>query len=129
LSRTKSAVLVCDLPQADELLVELFKDFFNLAALGLPTPIEAYMSDIMAALLDECQSVPSDVVDTLIAQFSAKKSVGDTYCGILELTDSVIGLIQSSLLGCRRSMQCVLGQARPTCVSVLHGYNCPAPVL
>jgi sister-chromatid-cohesion protein PDS5 len=76
LSRTKSAVLVCDLPQADDLLVELFKDFFNLAALGLPTPIEAYMSDIMAALLDECQSVPSEVVDTLIAQFGAKKSVG-----------------------------------------------------
>jgi sister-chromatid-cohesion protein PDS5 len=75
LSRTKSAVLVCDLPQADELLVEIFKDFFTLAALGLPTPIEAYMSDIMAALLDECASVPSEVVDILIAQFNAKKSV------------------------------------------------------
>jgi hypothetical protein len=87
------------------------------------------MSDIMAALLDECQSVPSDVVDTIITQFSAKKSVGDTCCRMLEFTDSVIGLIQSSLSGCRRSMQRVLGQARPTCVSVLHGYNRSAPVL
>ena len=77
LSRTKSAVLICDLPQADDLLVELFKDFFGLAALGLPTPIEAYMSDIMAALLDECQSVPSEVVDTLISQFGDRKSVGN----------------------------------------------------
>lgn len=75
LSRTKSAVLVCDLPHADELLAEIFRDFFTLASLGLPTPIEAYMSDIMAALLDECTSVPSDVMEILIAQFNAKKKV------------------------------------------------------
>ena len=59
----------------DSELVEIFKDFFTLAGLELPTPIEAYMSDIMAALLDECASVPSEVVDILIAQFNAKKSV------------------------------------------------------
>lgn len=63
------------MPQADDLIVEIFKDFFTLAALGLPATIEAYMADIMSALLDECQTVPSEVADTLIKQFSSKKSV------------------------------------------------------
>jgi sister-chromatid-cohesion protein PDS5 len=79
LSRTKSAVLVCDLPNADDLLVEIFKDFFTLAGLVLPPPIEAYMADIMSALLDECQVVPSEVVEILVAQFNAKKSVSWSY--------------------------------------------------
>jgi sister-chromatid-cohesion protein PDS5 len=75
LSKTKSAVLMCDLPQAEDLLVETFRDFFNLAGLSLPTPIEVYMADILSALLDECQTVPSEVVEILISQFNAKKSV------------------------------------------------------
>ncbi|PVF91902.1 hypothetical protein CPB86DRAFT_777592 [Serendipita vermifera] len=78
LSKTKSAVLMCDLPQAEDLLVETFRDFFSLAALSLPTPIEVYMADILSALLDECQTVPSEIVETLISQFNAKKSSGSS---------------------------------------------------
>ncbi|KAG8829342.1 hypothetical protein FRC17_006732 [Serendipita sp. 399] len=74
LSRTKSCVLICDLPQADEMMTDVFKDFMNLAAQGLPQPIELYMTDIMVALLDESQSAPSEVVDILIAHFNTKKS-------------------------------------------------------
>ncbi|KAG8757054.1 hypothetical protein FRC14_002423 [Serendipita sp. 396] len=75
LSRTKSCVLICDLPQAEEMMTEVFKDFMNLASQGLPQPIELYMTDIMVALLDESQSAPSEVVEILIAHFNTKKSV------------------------------------------------------
>jgi len=67
---------VCDLPHADELLVEVFKDFFTLSKLNLPATVEAFMADILTALIDEAQSVPNEVLEILLAQFNAKKIVG-----------------------------------------------------
>jgi len=69
-------VLVCDLPHADELLVEVFKDFFTLSKLNLPATVEAFMADILTALIDEAQSVLNEVLEILLAQFNAKKIVG-----------------------------------------------------
>lgn len=69
-------MLVCDLPHADELLVEVFKDFFTLSKLNLPATVEAFMADILTALIDEAQSVPNEVLEILLAQFNAKKTVG-----------------------------------------------------
>jgi sister-chromatid-cohesion protein PDS5 len=76
LSRAKSVVLVCDLPHADELLIEVFKDFFTLSKLNLPATVEAFMADILTALIDEAQSVPNEVLEILLSQFNAKKIVG-----------------------------------------------------
>lgn len=69
-------MLVCDLPHADELLVEVFKDFFTLSKLNLPATVEAFMADILTALIDEAQSVLNEVLEILLAQFNAKKIVG-----------------------------------------------------
>ena len=76
LSRAKSVVLVCDLPHADELLIEVFKEFFTLSKLNLPATVEAFMADILTALIDEAQSLPNEVLEILLAQFNAKKIVG-----------------------------------------------------
>ena len=69
-------MLVCDLPHADELLVEVFKDFFTLSKLNLPATVEAFMADILTALIDEAQSVLNEVLEILLAPFNAKKIVG-----------------------------------------------------
>lgn len=79
LSRAKSVVLVCDLQHADELLIEVFKDFFTLSKLNLPATVEAFMADILTALIDEAHSVPNEVLEILLAQFNAKKIVGLLY--------------------------------------------------
>ncbi|OCH91293.1 hypothetical protein OBBRIDRAFT_792457 [Obba rivulosa] len=74
LSTVKSVVLVCDLPNADELMVEIFRDFFGLVRRDLAKKIELFMADILIALIDECQSLPSEVLEILMAQFMDKNA-------------------------------------------------------
>ncbi|THH06894.1 hypothetical protein EW145_g3765 [Phellinidium pouzarii] len=74
LSTVKSVVLVCDLPQAEELITEIFNDFFGLVRQELAKNIEMFISDILIALLDECQVVPSEVLETLMVQFMDKNT-------------------------------------------------------
>lgn len=75
LSTVKSVVLVCDLPNADELMVEIFREFFGLVRHDLAKNIEMFMADILVALIDECQSLPSDVLEAIMAQFMDKNAV------------------------------------------------------
>lgn len=75
LSTVKSVVLVCDLPTSDELMVEIFRDFFALVRRDLAKKIEIFMADILVALLDECQSLPSEVLETIMSQFMDKNAV------------------------------------------------------
>ncbi|KAF8434558.1 cohesin-associated protein Pds5 [Boletus edulis BED1] len=74
LSTVKSVVLVCDLPHADELMSEIFRDFFVLVRRDLAKKIELFIADILVALIDECQSLPSEVLDTMMAQFLDKNT-------------------------------------------------------
>ena len=75
LSTVKSVVLVCDLPHADELMSEIFRDFFALVRRDLAKKIELFIADILVALIDECQSLPNDVLDAIMAQFLDKNTV------------------------------------------------------
>ncbi|TFK41636.1 armadillo-type protein [Crucibulum laeve] len=74
LSTVKSVVLVCDLPSADEHMVTVFKDFFTIVKRDLAKKIEIFMADILIALIDECQSLPSEVLEIILAQFVQKSS-------------------------------------------------------
>lgn len=70
LSTVKSPVLVCDLPSTDDLILDFFTAFFAiLRRRTANNKMQAYMADILVALLDECQSVPQTVLDTILAQF------------------------------------------------------------
>lgn len=75
LSTVKSVVLVCDLPKADELMAEVFRTFFNLVKHELPKKIELFMADILIALIEEGSSLPSDVLLSILDQFSDKHAV------------------------------------------------------
>jgi sister-chromatid-cohesion protein PDS5 len=75
LSTVKSVVLVCDLPAADELMAEIFRDFFALVRRDISKKVELFMADILVALIDEAQSLPSEVMDTILAQFTDKNAV------------------------------------------------------
>ncbi|KAH9477762.1 Sister chromatid cohesion protein pds5 [Psilocybe cubensis] len=74
LSTVKSVVLVCDLPSADELLHDIFKDLFNIVKRDLPSKVERFIADILAALIDECSSFPADALEVLMAQFIEKNA-------------------------------------------------------
>lgn len=74
LSTVKSVVLVCDLPSADELMAEIFRDFFALVRRDLAKKVELFLADILVALIDESQSLPSEALDTLMSQFIDKNA-------------------------------------------------------
>ena len=83
LSTVKSVVLVCDLPNGDELMVDIFRDFFGLVRRDLAKKIELFMADILIALIDECSSLPSEVLEIIMAQFTDKNAVSLTVTTML----------------------------------------------
>ncbi|KAG7091856.1 hypothetical protein E1B28_008258 [Marasmius oreades] len=74
LSTVKSVVLVCDLPNVEELMEEIFRDFFALVRNNFAKKIELFLSDILVAIIDEAQTVPSGVLDLILAQFMDKNA-------------------------------------------------------
>ncbi|KAH7926273.1 hypothetical protein BV22DRAFT_1128351 [Leucogyrophana mollusca] len=74
LSTVKSVVLVCDLPHAEELMIDIFRDFFGLIRRDLAKKIEIFIADILVALIDECQALPSEVLETIMTQFMDKNT-------------------------------------------------------
>jgi sister chromatid cohesion protein PDS5 len=78
LSTVKSVVLVCDLPNAEELMVSIFRDSFALVRRDLAKKMEMFVADILVALIDECQSLPGDVLETIMSQFMDKNAVRHT---------------------------------------------------
>lgn len=75
LSTVKSVVLVCDLPSADTLMPEIFRNIFGIVRHDLARKIEIFMADILIALIDESQSLPDDVLSCLMSQFMEKNAV------------------------------------------------------
>ncbi len=75
LSTVKSVVLICDLPNSEELMVDIFRDFFALVRHDLSKKIELHMADILVALIDEATSLPSELMDIIMAQFLDKNVV------------------------------------------------------
>ncbi|KAJ4468818.1 armadillo-type protein [Lentinula aciculospora] len=74
LSTVKSVVLVCDLPNADELILGIFRDLFALVRRDLPMKIETFMAEILVAIVDESSSLSGDVLEMIMAQFMDKSA-------------------------------------------------------
>lgn len=74
LSTVKSVVLVCDLHQADELMADIFRDLFAVVRNDLAKNVEICIADILVALIDESQSVPHSVLDSIMSQFQDKNA-------------------------------------------------------
>nr|WJN24942.1 cohesin maintenance factor [Pseudozyma pruni] len=72
LSNVKSVVLICDLANADELMTDYFKGFLDLARPDMSKNVEICMADVLVQLIDECVTLPSEVLDLLLANFTPK---------------------------------------------------------
>lgn len=72
LSNVKSVVLVCDLSNADEMMTDYFKGFLDLARPDMSKNVEICMADVLVQLIDECVTLPSDVLELLLANFTPK---------------------------------------------------------
>lgn len=59
-----------DIPNGDALILQFFTYFFDIGAKpGIARKLELWMSDILVQLVAECNSLPSEVVDIIVAQF------------------------------------------------------------
>nr|WJN24940.1 cohesin maintenance factor [Moesziomyces parantarcticus] len=72
LSNVKSVVLVCDLANADELMTDYFKGFLELARPDMSKNVEICIADVLVQLIDECVTLPSEVLELLLANFTPK---------------------------------------------------------
>ncbi|THV07080.1 hypothetical protein K435DRAFT_772803 [Dendrothele bispora CBS 962.96] len=78
LATVKSVVLICDLPNAEEIMTKVFKDFFALIRrASFSKKVELFMGDVLAAIIDESTGIPSSVLETLLAQFVDKNARPD----------------------------------------------------
>ena len=77
LSQVKSIVLLTDIPSSEPLMLHLFTSFFDILA-GSPKSstgeqlgknVEFHMTSILVTMVDESATLPSEVVDVIVAQF------------------------------------------------------------
>ncbi|KAI8996056.1 armadillo-type protein [Gaertneriomyces semiglobifer] len=72
LSTVKSVVLVADL-NAEDLISEFFRSFFDLIKPDFPKNIYMCMVDILQQLVDESPQLPQDVVDIILSHFNKRR--------------------------------------------------------
>ena len=86
LAEVKSVVLITDVNNADALLLHLFTIFFDIvsgsakASTGeqLSKNAEFHMNEILVTLVDEAPTLPTEVIDIIVAQFLRAASTGKT---------------------------------------------------
>lgn len=84
LSDVKSIVLLTDLPSHESLILHLFTSFFDIisgtskASTGeqVSKNVEYHMNSLLVTLVDESPSLPSQVIDIIIAQFLRAVALG-----------------------------------------------------
>ena len=77
LSQVKSIVLLTDIPSSEPLINHLFTSFFDILAGSsknstgeqLGKSVEFHMTSILVTMVDESTTLPSEVVDVIVAQF------------------------------------------------------------
>ena len=77
LSQVKSIVLLTDIPSSEPLMIHLFTSFFDVVAGStksstgeqLGKNVEFHMTSILVTMVDESATLPSEVVDVIVAQF------------------------------------------------------------
>lgn len=84
LAEVKSVVLITDVNNADALLLHLFTIFFDIvsgsakASTGeqLSKNAEFHMNEILVTLVDEAPTLPTEVIDIIVAQFLRAAATG-----------------------------------------------------
>lgn len=75
LATVESVVLLGDIDKGDQLIVEVFRTFFDIASDGQRRPkIDDYMISIMTQLIDEVQQLGTEVLEILLAHMMKPRS-------------------------------------------------------
>ncbi|KAJ6263145.1 hypothetical protein Dda_1705 [Drechslerella dactyloides] len=105
LHETQSIVLITDLPGADGLITNLFTTLFDLSANEGEKNVEYKMTDLLEQVVDEVNTLPTEVIDVLLAQMmraSPATATGDLSGKKKGLGDKKTKGDQTTLLGARQ---------------------------
>ncbi|KAI1314319.1 hypothetical protein EDD11_002303 [Mortierella claussenii] len=69
LSAVKSIVLITDLKNANDLIVELFRNIFDTIRPQQARNVQICMSELLQHIIDEAKQLPQQIIDILLAQF------------------------------------------------------------
>ncbi|KAF9956691.1 hypothetical protein BGZ72_002577 [Mortierella alpina] len=72
LSAVKSIILITDLKNADEIMVELFRNIFDDIRPQQAKDVQICMSELLQHIIDEAENLPQEIVDIILAQFLHK---------------------------------------------------------
>ncbi|KAF9990898.1 hypothetical protein BGZ75_008067 [Mortierella antarctica] len=72
LSVVKSIVLITDLKNADEIMLELFRNIFDDIRPQQAKNVQICMSELLQHIIDEAENLPQEIVDIILAQFLHK---------------------------------------------------------
>ncbi|KAG0357479.1 hypothetical protein BGZ54_000324, partial [Gamsiella multidivaricata] len=73
LSVVKSIVLITDLKNANELMVDLFRNIFDDIRPEQSKNVQICMSELLQHIIDEADQLPQEIVDIILAQFLHKQ--------------------------------------------------------
>ena len=127
LTTVKSIVLLTDIPGSDNLILNLFTNCFDVMSGGgkmdvgekLPKNLEYHMTSMLCTLVDESASLPSGVVDIILAQFlradpnaisSGGKKTGSQPSEILLEPSAAYNMARSVCNTCHDKMSRAIGQ-------------------
>lgn len=69
LAEVKSIILITDLPESEALIRLLFHMFYELSSKDFPSRLEPLVSDILAEVIGESESIPMDVLKLILSTF------------------------------------------------------------
>ncbi|CAJ0745043.1 23507_t:CDS:10 [Entrophospora sp. SA101] len=73
LSTVKIVLLILELQDYEEILIELFRNFFDVVRPELSNIVYSHMVDILEQLINDGNALPQDVIDIILAQFLRKR--------------------------------------------------------
>ncbi|CAG8540479.1 13092_t:CDS:10, partial [Acaulospora colombiana] len=74
LARVKIVLLILDLQSHEELLVDLFRNIFDVVRPEMSSIVHSHMVDILAQLINEShEALPQEVIEIILAQFLKKR--------------------------------------------------------
>ncbi|KAF3937667.1 hypothetical protein ABW19_dt0200797 [Dactylella cylindrospora] len=101
LHETQSIVLITDLPGSDTLITNLFTTFFDLSANEGEKNVEYKMTDLLEQVVEEVNTMPTEVIDVLLAQMMRASPTTET-AGKKKGLDKKGKQDQTTLLGARQ---------------------------
>ncbi|CAG8556181.1 7930_t:CDS:10 [Paraglomus brasilianum] len=95
LSTVKIVLLIIDLQDSDELMNQLFHDFFDVIRPEMPKNVHKYMLEILYQLTEESSSLPKNAFKVILSQFDERKDENPAaYKLAYDLCNSAIDKLQ-----------------------------------